>query len=184
MSLYSHPSLWATVPNGLSLIRVLLAPPLIIALASGKAVCAVTLMAIAIASDIADGWLARLTGTATKLGAFLDPLADVALVLSIQLMLVLSGDWPHYLPALSLASVLMFVLLSLRCGHVTRTRLGKRVGAVLMFVIFVALTCRSISPFLWDAMAVYACPLAATYIAAALLENLRSFILLGGSRAH
>jgi cardiolipin synthase (CMP-forming) len=175
------PSQWATVPNALTSLRILLVPPLILAIVRGEAAWAAVLMAIAIASDVADGWLARLTGTASDFGAYFDPLADVVLVLSAQIVLALNGDWPLYLPVLSVVSFLAFLLRSHRCGYMTRTRLGKYVGAVLMCSILFALTCKSIYPEIWDTIAPYICSVAALYVALATLENLPALAALEDS---
>lgn len=166
------PSQWATVPNALTLLRILLVPPLILAATRGEAAWAAVLMAIAIGSDVADGWLARRTGTTSDLGALFDPLADVVLVLSVQIVLTRNGDWPLYLPVLSVASFLVFLLRSQQCGYMTRTRFGKYVGAVLMCSILIALTCKSIHPGFWDTIAPYIWSVAAIYVAVATLENL------------
>ena len=43
-------------------------------------------------TDYLDGYLARAQGTVSKLGVFLDPIADKIMVASVILMLVGTGD--------------------------------------------------------------------------------------------
>ena len=82
---------WASAANGLTLLRVLLIVPLLIALGNGWMAGAMVLMAIAAATDVADGMVARRIGTATRLGAVLDPAADAILVFAVQAQLVAAG---------------------------------------------------------------------------------------------
>ena len=77
-----------TVPNALSLARVLIA--LLAALLfyrNGPTLLPVILCVGAALLDLLDGWLARRTGQITRLGEHLDPLADKVLITVIFLAL-------------------------------------------------------------------------------------------------
>lgn len=73
------------IPNAISLIRILLIPIflyLIFITEVEKRVWALVVFIIASLTDILDGWSARKFGQETKLGKFLDPLADKFLVIA------------------------------------------------------------------------------------------------------
>ena len=83
------------LPNGLSAARLAAAPVLIVlAIAAHEQVFAILLVA-ALATDVLDGWLARLLRVQSNLGAALDSIADVT-----TLMAATVGIWrfhPHVL---------------------------------------------------------------------------------------
>ena len=70
---------WVTVPNALSLSRLLLAAAFPVVSAPSRRLA---LVALASASDWLDGWLARRGGIASRGGAILDPVTDRAFVLA------------------------------------------------------------------------------------------------------
>jgi cardiolipin synthase len=70
------------IPNLLTIARILLVPVTISLLISGDYPLAFGVFILAGLTDAADGWLARVTRTQTELGAYLDPLADKALLVS------------------------------------------------------------------------------------------------------
>ena len=87
-----------TLPNLLSLFRILLVPFLAYLLAFTDPVsCALAALVFIVASvtDMLDGWLARRNKSVTDFGKLLDPLADKLLVVTALIMLVAvdrSGD--------------------------------------------------------------------------------------------
>jgi CDP-diacylglycerol--glycerol-3-phosphate 3-phosphatidyltransferase len=87
------PSALATPANAVTIARLVFAPPLwLIILVSGPSYPAVVLWIVLAATDGLDGYLARRHGT-TRSGAFLDPLADKALVLGAMWALVAAGGF-------------------------------------------------------------------------------------------
>jgi cardiolipin synthase (CMP-forming) len=89
-------AIW-TIPNALTFLRLGLLPFfLIFALASPPLLgWTVVIGAIGLITDLADGAIARRTGTITKLGMRLDPLADrLSLAAGIIVILVHSLAWP------------------------------------------------------------------------------------------
>jgi CDP-diacylglycerol--glycerol-3-phosphate 3-phosphatidyltransferase len=88
------PSALATPANAVTTTRLVLAPLLCgLIIASGPAYGTFAIWSVLAATDGVDGWLARRMGT-TRSGAFLDPLADKALVLGAMWAIVaIEGFW-------------------------------------------------------------------------------------------
>jgi len=75
------------IPNTLTLLRIAAIPAILIALDGGSYALAFGLFVAAGVTDGLDGGIARMTNTRTDLGAYLDPLADKGLVLSLLIKL-------------------------------------------------------------------------------------------------
>jgi CDP-diacylglycerol---glycerol-3-phosphate 3-phosphatidyltransferase len=88
------PSALATPANAITVGRLLLSPPLwALIVIAGPSYLALGLWILLAATDGLDGWIARKMGT-TRSGAFLDPLADKALVLGAMWAIVAAdGFW-------------------------------------------------------------------------------------------
>jgi cardiolipin synthase (CMP-forming) len=71
------------IPNFITIGRILLVPLTIWLLISEEFAWAFVVFIVAGVSDGVDGYLARVTNTKTELGAYLDPLADKALLISV-----------------------------------------------------------------------------------------------------
>jgi cardiolipin synthase len=80
-----------TIPNLLSLLRMALVPPFIIALLNGQSKRALLIVVVAAVSDALDGFIARFFNQESLLGTYLDPLADKLLVMSAYITLALPG---------------------------------------------------------------------------------------------
>src|SRR5476651_1070609 len=83
------------IPNLIALGRILLVPIVVWAIASGTMWIAFVLFVVAGVSDAVDGFLAKRFGMSSDLGAYLDPLADKALIVSIYLTLGIYGAIPR-----------------------------------------------------------------------------------------
>jgi cardiolipin synthase len=88
------------LPNLLSASRLLLAFPVIYLIVAGRWRAAVVLLLIAGLTDSLDGLLARRWNAASRLGAYLDPLADKVLLSGSFLALGLAGALPWWLVGL------------------------------------------------------------------------------------
>jgi cardiolipin synthase len=98
-----------SLPNLISLGRLFLAPA-IVALIAGqqwKQACAVFVLAGI--SDAVDGWLAKTFNLRSELGAYLDPLADKALIVSIYVALAIVSALPAAITILVVARDVMIV---------------------------------------------------------------------------
>lgn len=87
-------SAWLTLPNAISLARLLSAPVALWVAAQGHASAYKWMFALAVTSDLADGLLARWLHAQTVLGARLDAAADTATYL--VLFFATSWLWPDF----------------------------------------------------------------------------------------
>ena len=98
-----------SIPNLITLGRILLVPVVIWAIASGQMKIAFVLFLVAGLSDLVDGFLAKRFGMATELGAYLDPLADKAMIVSIYVALAMVAAIPLWLVILVVSRDVMIV---------------------------------------------------------------------------
>jgi cardiolipin synthase (CMP-forming) len=98
-----------SLPNLITIGRILSVPVMVWAIASGEMLIAFGLFVVAGLSDAIDGFLAKRFGMRSELGAYLDPLADKALIVSIYLTLGISGAVPHSLVILVVSRDIMIV---------------------------------------------------------------------------
>ena len=90
-------------PNLMTLGRILLIPIFLYLLAyenRRNSFLAAAVYAVCALTDWVDGWLARVSNKVTRLGKFLDPLADKVIVLSALVMLVRLGRVPVWVVVL------------------------------------------------------------------------------------
>jgi cardiolipin synthase (CMP-forming) len=78
---------WVNLANGLTLLRLVLAPFVVEAILSGRPWLAFVLFAVAAWTDILDGAAARRWHGSTRVGAYLDPVADKCLLSGVFLAL-------------------------------------------------------------------------------------------------
>jgi cardiolipin synthase len=86
-----------SLPNLITIARILSVPVMVWSITSGEMLIAFGLFVLAGVSDAVDGFLAKRFGMRSELGAYLDPLADKALIVSIYLTLGVSGAVPRAL---------------------------------------------------------------------------------------
>ncbi len=98
-----------SIPNLITLGRILLVPVVVWAIMSNAMWFAFVLFVAAGISDGVDGYLAKRFNMTTELGAYLDPLADKALIVSIYLTLGINGDIPRWLVILVVSRDILIV---------------------------------------------------------------------------
>ncbi|WP_448187264.1 CDP-alcohol phosphatidyltransferase family protein [Azospirillum sp. sgz301742] len=86
-----------SIPNTISLCRLLSAPLAVYLILSGQLGWAFWLFMAAGASDALDGAIARMFRARTALGAYLDPIADKVLLVSVYVALGYVGQLPLWL---------------------------------------------------------------------------------------
>src|SRR3954467_5498508 len=98
-----------SIPNLITLGRILLVPVVVWAIASNQMLFAFLLFAAAGISDAVDGFLAKRFGMTSELGAYLDPLADKVLIVSIYVSLGIAEALPRWLVILVVSRDLLIV---------------------------------------------------------------------------
>lgn len=102
-------SCYRSLPNLISLSRLVLVPAIITMIANERWKEACILFIIAGISDAIDGWLAKTFDLGTELGAYLDPVADKALIVSIYVALAIAAALPATIAILVVARDLMII---------------------------------------------------------------------------
>ena len=101
-----------TVPNALSLARLLLIPVFLwLVLVARADLAAVAVLAVSGITDWADGVIARRTGQMTRLGRLLDPLVDRLTIAATLIGLALRDLVPWWLVALLAAREVLLLAL-------------------------------------------------------------------------
>jgi cardiolipin synthase len=98
-----------SIPNLITLGRILLVPVVVWAISAGEMRIAFILFVAAGITDAVDGFLAKRFGMSTELGAYLDPLADKAMLVSIYIALGITGAIPRWLVILVVSRDIMIV---------------------------------------------------------------------------
>ncbi len=99
-----------TIPNLISIARFLLVPLAIWCLASGEWLLAFWVFVFAGISDGIDGFIAKRFNQTSELGAYLDPLADKALLVSIYVTLGILAVFPGWLVILVVFRDVMIII--------------------------------------------------------------------------
>lgn len=99
-----------TIPNFLTILRVLLTPVLVILLLEERLSEALFVFIIAGVTDGLDGLIARLYKQKSRLGAFLDPLADKLLLATTYVLLAFQSMVPSWLTVIVLSRDVLIVL--------------------------------------------------------------------------
>lgn len=128
----------ATVPNLLSLIRILLIPVFVLLLLHhGTEEAGLILLGAVVATDWIDGYIARHTGQVSNLGKLLDPVADRLAIAAALITLVVRHAFPLWAALLVLVRdglILVAGLLLLGRGVRIDVRwIGKAATFGLMF---------------------------------------------------
>jgi len=102
-------SIPTSIPNIITLGRIILVPVIVWAIASSQMEIAFAIFIVAGVSDAVDGFLAKRFNMASELGALLDPLADKALLVSIYVALGIWGAVPRWIVILVVSRDIMIV---------------------------------------------------------------------------
>lgn len=98
------------LPNLITLGRVILVPIVFWLLVSGETQAAFFVFLLAGVSDAVDGFIAKHFDQSTELGAYLDPLADKLLIVSIFVALGVRGALPSWLVIAVVSRDILIVL--------------------------------------------------------------------------
>lgn len=109
---------WSTRANALTLLRLLAIVPLCLSILGGSPLLASAIFALAVATDVADGWVARRYGEATPLGGLIDHAVDATFVSTGLGALALQGVMPGPLPPLVALAFVQYAVDSRLAGSV------------------------------------------------------------------
>lgn len=131
---------WATIPNAVTLLRLLLLAPVCWMLADGGPdPLDVALLLVWASTDWVDGVLARALDQTSRSGAILDPIADRIGLAAIAATLALIGLLPWLALVLIVAADVAMVVLATGAalgGRIAVSWLGKVRTVVLMASVF------------------------------------------------
>lgn len=109
------------LPNFISLLRILLVPPVVFYILQQNYVPALILFVIAGISDGVDGWLAKRFNWQSALGEILDPLADKLLIVASYVCFA----WLELLPIWLVLSVMLRDIVIVSGGVLYRIFYGQ-----------------------------------------------------------
>jgi cardiolipin synthase (CMP-forming) len=127
-----------TVPNVITLVRLLCVPIFVWLLADDELLAAAGLLAVLGATDWVDGWVARRYDQGSDLGKVFDPVADRILLLVAGVALIVQGSVPLVVGILVLArevvvSVAVLALAAAGARRIDVQWVGKAGTLALMF---------------------------------------------------
>ncbi|MCP4680912.1 MAG: CDP-diacylglycerol--glycerol-3-phosphate 3-phosphatidyltransferase [Desulfobacterales bacterium] len=99
-----------TIPNLITVLRIILAPIFIIYLLNDRFLPALLVFILAGLSDGADGFIARAFNQKSKLGSYLDPVADKLLLVSAFVVLSVKGLVPSWLTVIVISRDVQILL--------------------------------------------------------------------------
>lgn len=114
-----------SIPNFISLGRVILVPIVFWLVVTGELGAAFFVFVLAGISDAVDGYLAKRFGWQTELGAYLDPIADKLLIVTIFISLGVKGLLPSWLVIAVVSRdvlIVIGILLTWLLGNPARVR--------------------------------------------------------------
>jgi cardiolipin synthase len=128
------------VPNLLSLFRILITFFFILAVYHDRLGYALYLFILQGITDLLDGFIARVMGKKTNLGAYLDPIADKTMLLAAFIMLSIKDIVPVWLPVLIILKDLVVAI-----GFFLLYRLGRTIKPVPTIFGKVTTTCQIVT---------------------------------------
>lgn len=141
----SRPGGFFTIPNMLTLARLVLLPFIIAGIRLGLGYVAVAVMALVVLTDLIDGRLARRLGQQSAFGGTFDSTVDLVLIYSLFIALYSAGRLATYQFGIVYVSMLTMLLMQIAAmgtgasEGVVKTRSGKVTGALqygyLLFLI-------------------------------------------------
>jgi cardiolipin synthase (CMP-forming) len=151
------------IPNLLTFLRIILVPVIVILLIQGSFFKAFIVFIVASISDALDGFLARVLHQQTVLGAYLDPIADKALLASSFVTLSVLHIIPGWLTVIVISRDFIIllgiaVLSTMSIAVQIRPLFVSRITTALQLItVLMALSTRSLSDGFdaWWPMSIY-----------------------------
>lgn len=98
------------LPNWLTVVRIILIPVFVTLLVYRRPTAALVVFLLAGLTDVLDGYIARSRGSLTRLGAFLDPMADKLLLTASFITLTYLKVIPFWITAVVISRDLVLIL--------------------------------------------------------------------------
>ncbi len=133
------------LPNWLTVLRILLVPVFVTLLVYRRPGAALAVFCLASLTDLLDGYVARSRGSQSRLGAFLDPMADKLLLTASFVTLTYLRALPFWITALVISRDVILVcgavLIHMTGGqiHPSPTRAGKLSTFFQIMTVLVAM---------------------------------------------
>lgn len=139
------------IPNFLSLLRIILVPVFIIFLMQESYTNALLTFVLAGLTDVFDGTLARVMNKQTKLGSFLDPMADKILLASSFVTLSILGLIPSWLTVIIISrdfiiliGILILSMMSItyeiKPAFVSKITTAMQIATIFFALLYKAIT--------------------------------------------
>ncbi len=147
-----------TIPNALSVIRLVLIPVFLWLLGTQQYGWALLVIVVSSLTDFVDGWIARRFDQITRVGQLLDPAVDRLFIFSTLVGLAWQGFLPWWLVAVIVArDVFLFVLGIVLANHGYGPLPVHHLGKVATFALLFALPTLVLGA-AWPDIAVYSDP--------------------------
>lgn len=138
-----------TVPNVISVFRILLIPVFVFLLFKNQNIAAFIIFVVACISDGVDGYIARHFNQASNLGKILDPIADRGLLLIGSIVLCLLGRLPVWIVVLVIIRDFTFLFGGLylirKCNFMPSVIMLGKIATCFFYVGFAILVLGDVS---------------------------------------
>lgn len=171
------------IPNILSMIRLLMIPVTVAFIINDRLLWGLAVFILAELTDLVDGYIARRFNMITKLGAWLDPLADKLMAISVLICMTAKGIVPLVVMIIVMSKELLMIIggfIVVKKGYSTTANIyGKIAGLVLNLAIGSGFMHFIWAP--WDQYAMYfACVVVLVAFIQYAVKNIR--IIIGGGK--
>ncbi len=133
-------------PAAISSIRIAVLPLFFILYNAGNTILCLALFAVAAATDLFDGYLARRLNVTTTFGAYYDAATDFVLLFGAFTFFALKGFYAAWLPLLIVVSFALFLISSLYAKKLYDP-IGRYTGSALYIGVVLTLTLPSQATF-------------------------------------
>ncbi len=123
------------IPNTLAFIRLSMVPPVIYLILEGQMLFALGVFIVACLTDLLDGYIARKYNMVTRLGTWLDPLADKLMAVSVIITLTWLGVFPVFVPVVMFIKEFLMLTggyLVLKNGFATPANIFGKIAALVL----------------------------------------------------
>ena len=135
------------LPNLITVIRILLVPLFVILVVYHYELCALHIFIVAGLSDALDGFIARTWNLKTRVGTYLDPIADKLLLVSSFITLALLMKVPLWIMIiiisrdiiLGITGLILLNFIDIRSYHIRPSMLGKITTVLQILTVLLVL---------------------------------------------